>query len=267
MPSPLASPPEEDNAPPPLPRLCLSSSVICLLTCFFFLTDALPMTTWFLFAPSHPHCCWTIAAQHCNISIKSNGTSPFSSLEALAGESLQTKEKIEKVYFYAQKNKSDRDFQRGQIWNDCSQKPKTNYGRHPVPVVTDSIHVPPPSLINWHEIVGVLHPSRRCVFSDTHHKNNFRAPTRDAHCTDVEDHFEDGSRPISEFQDPALEFHGLTAIQYQGGMIQWLQREYGDHVQVHCTLYKDYRNAENQGRQTYPNTEPVSPNYSSYTRL
>jgi hypothetical protein len=126
---------------------------------------------------------------------------------------------------------------------------------------------PPPSLINWHKIVGVLHPSWHCVFSDTHRINNFCAPTRDAHCTDVEDHFEDGSRPISEFQDPALDFHGLTAIQYQGDIIQWLQREYGDHVQVHYTLYKDYRNAENQGRQIYPNTEPISPNYSSYTRL
>ncbi len=31
------------------------------------------------------------------------------------------------------KNESGRDFQRGQIWNNRSQKQKKNYGRHPVP--------------------------------------------------------------------------------------------------------------------------------------
>jgi hypothetical protein len=31
------------------------------------------------------------------------------------------------------KNESDQDFQRGQIWNDRSQKQKLNYGRHPRP--------------------------------------------------------------------------------------------------------------------------------------
>jgi len=30
------------------------------------------------------------------------------------------------------KNESGRDFQRGQIWNDRSQKPKKNYSRHPL---------------------------------------------------------------------------------------------------------------------------------------
>jgi hypothetical protein len=30
------------------------------------------------------------------------------------------------------KNESGRDFQRGQIWNDRSQKPKKNYGSHPM---------------------------------------------------------------------------------------------------------------------------------------
>jgi hypothetical protein len=53
-------------------------------------------------------------------------TSPFSSLEALAGESLQTKEKAEKsIFIYGttfKKHESGRDFQRGQIWNNCSQK-------------------------------------------------------------------------------------------------------------------------------------------------
>jgi hypothetical protein len=74
--------------PPPPPRLRLSSVVICLLTWFSPLVDASPMKTWFLFAPSHPNCCWTIAAQRCDISFEYNSTSPFSSLEALAGESL-----------------------------------------------------------------------------------------------------------------------------------------------------------------------------------
>jgi hypothetical protein len=30
------------------------------------------------------------------------------------------------------KDKSGRDFQQGQIWNDRSQKQKKNYGSHPV---------------------------------------------------------------------------------------------------------------------------------------
>ena len=60
----------------------------------------------------------------------------------------------------------------------------------------------------------------------------------------TENHFKDGSRPILEFDDPALDFHGLTAMQYQGDIIQWLQREYRDHVQVHYTLYKDYRQSK-----------------------
>jgi len=58
-------------------------------------------------------------------------------LEALlAEESIQKKEKAEKVFFIYgttfKKKKSGRDFQRGQIWNNnCSQKQKKNYGRHP----------------------------------------------------------------------------------------------------------------------------------------
>jgi hypothetical protein len=78
-----------------------------------------------------------IAAQCCDISLKSNSTSPFSSLEALVGESLhrQTKRQKKSTFIYCtifKKHKSGRDFQRGQIWNDCSQKPNTNYGSHPL---------------------------------------------------------------------------------------------------------------------------------------
>ena len=77
------------------------------------------------------------------------------------------------------------------------------------------------------------------------------------HCDSVwvevtEDHFKDGRCPNLEFEDPALDFYGLTAIQYQGEIIQWLQREYGDQVQVQYTLYEDYLVAANQGRQSYP---------------
>ncbi len=43
---------------------------------------------------------------------------------------------VEKVNFYLRttfkKNESGRDFQRGQIWNDCSQKQKKNCGSHPL---------------------------------------------------------------------------------------------------------------------------------------
>ena len=77
-----------------------ASSSASLLGCFS-LADASPMKTWFIFAPSHPHCCWTIVAQRCNISLESNS---ISSLEALVGESPQTKEKAEKVYFYLRLN-------------------------------------------------------------------------------------------------------------------------------------------------------------------
>ena len=77
----------------------------------------------------------------------------------------------------------------------------------------------------------------------------------------TEDHLEDGSRPILEFEDTASDFHGLNVIQYQGEIIQWLQREYGDHVQVQYTLYEDYLSRKTKADKPIPNTEPVSPNY------
>jgi len=42
--------------------------------------------------------------------------------------------------------------------------------------------------------------------------------------------------PCPIFEDPSSEFYGLTAIQYQGEIILWLQREYGLHVKVVYTL-------------------------------
>ena len=58
--------------------------------------------------------------------------------------------------------------------------------------------------------------------------------------------------PYPIFEDPSLKFYGLTAIQYQGEIILWLQREYGLHVQVEYTLYEDYLVAQNQRQNIYP---------------
>jgi len=58
--------------------------------------------------------------------------------------------------------------------------------------------------------------------------------------------------PYPIFEDPSSEFYGLTAIQYQGEIIFWLQREYREHVQVEYTLYEDYLVAQNQRRHIYP---------------
>ena len=47
------------------------------------------------------------------------------------------------IFFYGttfKKNESGRDFQRGQIWNDRSQKQKKNYGSHPVASMYPSMH-------------------------------------------------------------------------------------------------------------------------------
>jgi hypothetical protein len=58
--------------------------------------------------------------------------------------------------------------------------------------------------------------------------------------------------PYPIFEDPSSEFYGLTAIQYQRGIILWLEREYGGHVQVEYTLYEEYLVAQNQRQNIYP---------------
>jgi len=58
--------------------------------------------------------------------------------------------------------------------------------------------------------------------------------------------------PYPIFEDPSLEFYGLTAIQYQGEIILLLQKEYGLHVKVKYTLYEDYLVARNQRQDLYP---------------
>jgi hypothetical protein len=60
------------------------------------------------------------------------------------------------------------------------------------------------------------------------------------------DLYEDGSRPLLEFEDPASDFYGLTQIKYQGAIIDWLQREYGEHVDVEYALYDEYLVARNE---------------------
>ncbi len=72
----------------------------------------------------------------------------------------------------------------------------------------------------------------------------------------------DGSRPPLVFEAPSLDFYGLIAIQYQGEIILWLQREYGLHVQVEYTRYEDYLVAQNQCQNIYPKYTPVSLIYS-----
>jgi hypothetical protein len=64
----------------------------------------------------------------------------------------------------------------------------------------------------------------------------------------TEDLYEDGSRPILEFEAPGSDFYGLTQIEYQGAIIEWLQREYGEHVHVEYALYDEYLVVRNELR-------------------
>ncbi len=52
--------------------------------------------------------------------------------------------------------------------------------------------------------------------------------------------------PLLEIEDKDL------PIEYQGAIINWLQREYGEHVEVVYTLYKEYLAARNKSRHCYP---------------
>jgi hypothetical protein len=62
----------------------------------------------------------------------------------------------------------------------------------------------------------------------------------------------DGIATYPIFKDPASDFYGVNAIQYQGEIIYWLKREYGEHVQVGYTLYEEYLEAHTQGHHSYP---------------
>ena len=41
-------------------------------------------------------------------------------------------------------------------------------------------------------------------------------------------------------------------LEYQRVIINWLQREYGEHVDVNYTLHEEHLAAENKGRHSYP---------------
>ncbi len=38
------------------------------------------------------------------------------------------------------------------------------------------------------------------------------------------------------------------SLEYQRGVINWLQREYGEHMEVNYTFYTDYLDARDEGR-------------------
>ncbi len=62
----------------------------------------------------------------------------------------------------------------------------------------------------------------------------------------TDDLFENSVLPSLE-----IEYKDLP-IEYQGVIINWLQREYGEHVEVVYTLYEEYLAARNEGRHCYP---------------
>ncbi len=52
---------------------------------------------------------------------------------------------------------------------------------------------------------------------------------------------------------PSLEIKDKDSpIEYQGAIINWLQREYGEHVEVVYILFEEYLLARNEGRHSYP---------------
>ena len=63
----------------------------------------------------------------------------------------------------------------------------------------------------------------------------------------TEDLYEDGQVPPLEIDDEDSPFYGLTMIEYQGAIINWLQREYGEHVEVDYTLYEENLMERNEG--------------------
>jgi hypothetical protein len=52
---------------------------------------------------------------------------------------------------------------------------------------------------------------------------------------------------------PSLEIEDKDLpIEYQGAIINWLQRKYGEHMEVLYILYEEYLAARNKGRHCYP---------------
>ena len=56
----------------------------------------------------------------------------------------------------------------------------------------------------------------------------------------TDDLYEDSQIPALEIEEEDLPFYRLTVILYKGVIINWLQREYGEHVEVGYTLYEEY---------------------------
>jgi len=65
----------------------------------------------------------------------------------------------------------------------------------------------------------------------------------------TEDLDKDGQIPPLEINyEGSLPFYGLTVIEHQGAIIDWLQREYGEDMDVEYTLYEEYLAARKQIR-------------------
>jgi hypothetical protein len=62
----------------------------------------------------------------------------------------------------------------------------------------------------------------------------------------TDDLFKNSVVPLLEIEDED------SPVEYQGAIINWLQREYGEHVEVVYTLYEEYLAARNKGRHCYP---------------
>jgi hypothetical protein len=67
----------------------------------------------------------------------------------------------------------------------------------------------------------------------------------------TEDLYEDGQIPYLEIDDDTSDYYGLTVIEYQGAIIEWLQREYGEHVEVGYTLYEEYLASPRAAQELY----------------
>jgi hypothetical protein len=62
----------------------------------------------------------------------------------------------------------------------------------------------------------------------------------------TDDLFKNSVVPLLEIEDKD------SPIEYQGAIINWLQREYGEHLEVIYSLYEEYLAARNEGRHCYP---------------
>jgi hypothetical protein len=71
----------------------------------------------------------------------------------------------------------------------------------------------------------------------------------------TEDLDEDGQIPPLEIDYEGSPFYGLTVIEYQGAIIDWLQREYREDMDVEYTLYEEYLAARKERTPLRTNTQ------------